>query len=1100
MSLHVQPDDSSFASIFGSAENSISVVKNQDGEVYLPGEGIEQISTWRGSKGYKVHAEAATTLEVTGAEASPGAMEIELRKGGNIIPYPSTRVQAVENALPTIEESLTTLVDEDGRRYDPSSASSSPLDSLRPGQGYKVYVDRADTLRYPEVAKTLDEALALTGMEVGSYVYVRGYHESGDGGGGLFQVNDSACRTDGGTCFIFDEDLSSEQNLTFDAQFGGIDLPDTDIAWRTFKVRYGTGQDQFWPVESFHGHWNINEPSDVNGSDPLNLLDTKAGYIGNLPFGNFQNILTGDESHPENPIYKYATSNRRLERMNVTNSVNVEWWGAKPVSDGYNGFEDVYTREINWAITTAKRLKREKGLDTFYVDFPDVYYSLLKSFLPEDIFLRGTGAEKTWPNGVVTRGGIRVPPGEALWHQDTTRDPHLGVKWLNRPKKTGLTNGNYPDRIGLRNFEFDGNQRNNQQVWDDPTRYGGWSNLNNGLQNALWWSFFVPTGAANTTADYNDNPHGYIEGLDGDFNDVAIRDLGGNGITHQGRWLQNIDGVYMDDSARNHLYYAGGGTVKDMTVEGYSWAVPIKVGSWGDAFEGDVAPSDNSLKAHAREGQSAQWETTLQNVTFQDPESNPLSGFQWGTIFNPERANVTIDGFTIDLRGGNKSKASGFYANGARGLIAKNGEVWAAGMTFVKSGGKKIRTFQPYERNRFTNITYTHVGSDNFNLLERFTDNTSNNYFKNITVNPNGYTSVQDGEAIHGSIAKNSAVASNLPGAKRTQFENVDWGRPYQLLARVNVPSGEVMAQDLFVTDSKVDNQGDWSLKVRNDDVDIQGRADRLYMSNTTFNVPTSGLNYDTFHYGFSDAETKVGSGYIGGEPRDFFVKPSVTIRVRNCDTPNGRVSDSENNTFTSGSPSEGQDYVLISTSLLSRPREVDLTLASGSPNVSSITGWEVANSDGSLRPDSDIYEHDPHIKVNLDGTIGSGESVTIDWTARVTPLSEYTTTGLFISRPVKDYTSSGGNDPLQSGGGPWQVDLRGVAASQETWTPATYSATSSDTGVVTANVLEKKHRDLTYDWELQLTEQSAGTATITVDAEIPGVGTATTTFEVTVE
>jgi hypothetical protein len=186
---------------------------------------------------------------------------------------------------------------------------------------------------------------------------------------------------------------------------------------------------------------------------------------------------------------------------------------------------------------------------------------------------------------------------------------------------------------------------------------------------------------------------------------------------------------------------------------------------------------------------------------------------------------------------------------------------------------------------------------------------------------------------------------------------------------------------------------------------------------------------------------------------------------------------------------------VLISTSLLSRPREINATLVSGSPNVSSITSVEVANSDGSLRSDDALYEHDPYLKVSLDGTIGSGESVTIDWTARVTPKCEYTTTGVFIARKhiAKDRT-------YQSGNGPFTIDLRGLAASQETWTPPAYSASSSDTGVVTANVTASDHRGTDRFYTLELTEQGPGTATITVTAEIPDVGSATTTFEVTVE
>jgi hypothetical protein len=238
-------------------------------------------------------------------------------------------------------------------------------------------------------------------------------------------------------------------------------------------------------------------------------------------------------------------------------------------------------------------------------------------------------------------------------------------------------------------------------------------------------------------------------------------------------------------------------------------------------------------------------------------------------------------------------------------------------------------------------------------------------------------------------------------------------------------------------------------------------------------------------------------------------VEGGPTLRLRNCDTPNGRVSDSVGNTFTSSTSDEGNDFALIPTSLLGRPFEINTTLTSSPSGISSITSVEVANSDGSLRPDSDPLEHDPYLKVNLDGTIGTGETVTIDWGARVTPLSQYSTTGLFISRPVIDRTSGddpsapagGEKDPLTSGKGPWQIDLRGVAATQETWEPPEYTASSGDTSVVTATVTERKHRDKQRAYTLELTEQGTGTATITVTASNADLNdTVQTTFEVTVE
>jgi hypothetical protein len=203
-------------------------------------------------------------------------------------------------------------------------------------------------------------------------------------------------------------------------------------------------------------------------------------------------------------------------------------------------------------------------------------------------------------------------------------------------------------------------------------------------------------------------------------------------------------------------------------------------------------------------------------------------------------------------------------------------------------------------------------------------------------------------------------------------------------------------------------------------------------------------------------------------------------LRLRNSQDRSGRVSDAVGQSYSATATDETNGYALIPTSLLSRPAETSVT-ASAEYNVTSV---EIANSDGTLRSDDDLREEDPYLKVSVDGSITQGDSFT--WTARVTPLDDFQTTGLFVSRPVADKS-------LTSGNGPWTEDLRGVAASQESRDKIIYTASSGDTSVATASV---QGDDVT----LKIMGQGIGTATITVDAEIPGVGTTTDTFEVTIE
>jgi hypothetical protein len=781
--------------------------------------------------------------------------------------------------------------------------------------------------------------------------------------------------------------------------------------------------------------------------------------------------------------YKYAMSSRRLERMNVGNGLNVEWWGARPISDGYTDVSDEYTAEINTVVNEASKLVKENNdYNTAYVDFPDTYYKLFRTLMPDNVILRGIGPSQTYENATV-KGGVRVPPGEILWDK-LDNPPEANQRHIGGIK-SGFTHGFYPkDKIGWKNFGYDGNRRNNNQIFENSDAYGGLGAILNALQNGGRWAGFQ-TPNNGVASDPADGGWDYVSGLTMKIDNLSVRGVGGNGLGNSKSGIvQDANNVHMDRSQRNHLYYGLAGTVENLVIEGQAWGSVVKFGS----RKGNK--SGNTKDAHPRNGETANWSSTYKNVTFKNLNDN---NFGWTNVVEFQIPNVDIEGIDIDFRGGGRDGGRLFSASD-EGAKVDDVEVWipsSGDATFFKRAFYGPRTFQRYEITEFSNVTI-HDASGNFSYHSAFDNLVSNNEMTGITVLDEGASTTRS--ALQGGTME---PTSNLtpPGAKRNYYEDLDHNPPTSSIYFI-VPGSDISTRlgtypvDTFVENGTFNNTGNWSLYVRKQsEAERMGYGDRIYLSNSTFNIPTSGLSYDRFHFALSPNGGVVNNTAAG----DHVVEGGPIMRLRGCTTPNGRVSDSENNTFTSGSPSEGRDYVLISTSLLGRPFEINTTLASGSPNVSSITSVEVANSDGSLRPDDTELEHDPYLKVSLDGTIGTGESVTIDWTARVTPLDQYSTTGLFISRPVPNKTFASGN-------GPFTVDLRGVAASQETWTPPAYSASSSNSGVVTANVTATNHRGTDRFYTLELTEQGTGTATITIDAEIPGVGTATTTFEVTVE
>ena len=262
LSLHVEPASNSLQDIFAEHLDAVLTVQNDDGQAFIPSLSIDQIGNWEVNEGYLLFATSAFVLEVEGTLLSTEPPPVEIAGGWSFIPFFPAGTMAVEEALEPLVDELVTAKTVSGVMYYPAEGVAT-LDSLRPGQGYQVFLSDARELQYPvsdapasdtTEVPTLADALALEGLPAGHIVEVLGYHEPGDGGGGLFEITDGAERTDGATVFILDEDLSQEQVYTTGRLRSTENLPHTDLAWRTITARYGTAQHETIDVEFFNGH------------------------------------------------------------------------------------------------------------------------------------------------------------------------------------------------------------------------------------------------------------------------------------------------------------------------------------------------------------------------------------------------------------------------------------------------------------------------------------------------------------------------------------------------------------------------------------------------------------------------------------------------------------------------------------------------------------------------------------------------------------------------------------------------------------------------------------------------------------------------------
>lgn len=1056
VSLHVRPADSAFASIFGTDAEQVAMVKNEDGEVYAPDEGIEQITTWKAGEGYQIHAEAPTTLEVTGTAVRPDSTSIVLGEGGNIVPYLPASKQAVAPALTSVQEALVAVEEEGGARYAPS-ASSPPLDSLRPGQAYKVYVDRADTLRYPIVVPTLAEARGLEGVEVGTTVRVQGYHEPGDGGGGTFKVTDSGAETDGGTVFAFDEDISAEKSHTTIDKGNGLTAPvsvgDTDLVWGTVEVQYGDMESQSLGTKFLHGHSTATEQYD--------WVDHKNGTVGSSG-ARFRHVREWYNDDPDGPFtirYKRATSDRRLERQNVGSAVNIDWWGAEEA--------DPQTPVNNWwriayAINEAAEIYENQSVDWAYVDIPGAYYYRYTIRIREGVKLRGT-SDRTFgqaANGQPTYGKLTIMPGMAMNHQkDGWKNTH--VHHPLRMAAIDLTHASMTSKVGMKVLEVDGNVSNNLAPIENPN--GEYSDVQNGLQNGNHWNGFA-SKAVNSWATPDE--------ATADFDDVYIHDFPGNGIgMNNALDFSPSSNVRVGGAPRNHQLYRTNGQHDSWTIEGSGWASILKV-TKGTFTDLTIIPEPNTLNEY--------WGTTWSKVF--DHHGKGFGADWFAEQDFRDGLKISVDGFSVDLTDEPRENVGVIMDRGYGGTY-RDGTVLSTptkGTTLISpvstNGNGPIRDYT------YKNITVTDQGGG----VKLWGGGPStHNEVKNVAV-----------KAASG-VEYSSRGLMGIQMADPTVFAEKDQGSdvPLAMAARMDVTGLDVqevqkhwiikpqgsgqMPYDLFLKGSFIENEVEDVLGGEKSRGILYGGPShfRLYLDNTTLNVWSARPSYrpDGFH--------------------KYILSNEQRIRLRNAQDQQGRVSDASG-TYTSDANDEGNDYVLIPTDLMSLAQETEVSVTSGNRSVTSVENADANGNVQTFDPETPqaFDPRDPYLRVNLDSAIQTGNTIELEWTARVTPLNDYETTGLFVARPVPDQSYA-------SGAGSWTLDLRGVAASQGSKAPIEYTASSGDTGVVSATVTSAIGPDGNeHSYTLELTEQGTGTATVTVTGSIDGVGTTTDTFEVSIE
>lgn len=955
VALNVVPADLNLSVVFASVLNDIELVKNSAGAIFSPEYGIDMLSPIDPSKGYKVKARRATDVTITGTPIDFESSPVSLSTGWNLVPfYPNEKLSVVD-AFAEILAHIVRIEDGAGRLYSPDQ-SIDDLDSLMIGQSYNVFVDQSVTFSYPSdlppppqpsndglEVNTIFDAVGLAGLEVGNTITVLGYHTPGDGGGGIFRVEESACATDGGTCFGFAEHLSTEQSERYGRFHLRTSLGHTNIAFGTLSIDLIDGGGQTFASikdEHLHGHMSSDRFA------KLSMIDYKKGEVNHaIPIYNFMNDTGGEYLFK----YRYYESSLRLVRQNIGSVLDVEWFGARTFNvDPQFDNQPI----INRAINVARSLGT---ITTIRFQKPAVYEYFGSIELPEGFVLQGAGGTEL-VTAVDDLGNtyrpvriksnhtrLRVKDGEALKHLRMIYLDSGHPNYLTPDKKLILDTRRSVIRpvsgvmsAGLEDIVLDGNWENNQDAFQRSDEFGGNSALETELRNSPGWAGFV----ANNHGEQN-----IPLGQQLTIRNVAVIGYGSNGLLGNANNVWLGENVLLGNSVWNHVWYAAGGTWKNLTFTGFAWTHGTP--SWGHienlVYEngsiGPYRPAETLMSLRVPDIYDASETPPSQRYIRSDGTTIPLG--------------ISIDGFYIDTRGtGIKYPIAGIGANVelTNGVLIESGTVIGYLYTELGNGYQKAL----YPNNLIENIKVYQVGPAKGHLIGRM--NVTESTVRNIEVIDLN-DSVPTGRLAILSEA-NRRNHQSWENPQTIYFEDIQYHSSHEYLIRTAV-ADDAAGRDIYIRNSRFNNRGNkvvvgsnWSGEL--DSFTGDHNKLRVFFDNVELN-----LGWDKYQ---SQLELLFAVGYFRN------------VTATNLD----RFSE-DSGTFEY-SANGGENYLDIPTNLFWVPEFIDVSESTGSSGL--ISQIEVTYPSSSYGPN----RSKPSLRVHFTRSLNSQESVSLLWSAAVRP------------------------------------------------------------------------------------------------------------------
>ena len=868
VSLPLVPSNPVVTDIMAGVLPQLTLVQSEDGRYLIPSQGIDELGTWAWDEAFKIEVTSPTTLTVEGARILPRFSPIALEPSTvNWVAYPRQDAMAVGDALASIAPFLDRVEAADRRFFVPGDAAST-LDSLRAGRGYKVWVNQPVTFTYPadsaepndgSAANTIGEALTLTGLTPGQQIEVLGYYTPGDGGGGTFLVTDGGEAPDGGLVFVPYEaqggPITNEGGWGHSPNvnpFSGIPSGE-DVVYGSVTMTaidgFNGGAELFTVGdEHFHGHRHI-PTSELSPfidydlgtfSDPYSglyvMFDELNGSAGNGWVGGRLRFT-----------FRHTTSNLRLVRQGVGNTINVRWFGARTAAEN-PAFDNQPI--IAQAINAAVRLNTANPGGVSTVLLPDTgdylggdlsgtypYYGGLE--IPDGLTLAGAAGTELLTltddlgntfqpvriRQLHTR--LKLMDGEALTHIRMLKapsDPYRlswDAKMALRTRPTAISPSEGAMEASIRDLVLDGNWEGNQQIFTEG--WGTFAEKEEWMRNSPGWAGFVST---------NHNGRNIPIGQHLTVTNVAVLGYGSNGLLGHVNNEWTVTNAILGNSVWNHVLYNASGTYNNLTLTGFAWGHTAFY--WGNVTNLVYENQGHPPAGPYRFGGGA---FDIRGGDYYDVEDQLGAGSAQyvRTDGTPAPLGTTVDGFYFDFRG---TKMHSPFSGIGRNIHARNGVVIRSDLDGFQSSRlmrENANGFQSriYLNNRFENVRIY----DNSNP----TDGTSG-IMGAVWISDSVIRGIRTD---YGSLAASGSAAASFHFSATKTRDDTDYSHPSQELPRS------------IVVDDVIDEIP--TIGVIKTDVDAESPGTDLFVLNSAFNNAANSVVMTRAHQGTMTSLRRLG-------------------------------------------------------------------------------------------------------------------------------------------------------------------------------------------------------------------------------------------------